>query len=519
MNRSGLLWRIGAAALSGVLTALATSLQPYWWAAWLAPIPLLTVAFRSSFGATWLWVAIATLLGLATRASYDVMFLGLAGEAFVALFSVAVVGLIVTLTRSMVLHRDNFLAIFFYAAAAAGLDAILGAASPQGTAGSLAYSQMNFLPVIQIAALAGTAGIVFTLALFAALVATAGHCQIEPPRHWAAYGVPSLILIAVLGYGLVRLMHGTDVKTFPVGLAVSDGASPPLRAPIDPGDRSWTEYAAALPGLANAGAKIVVWPEKIAPLGQPGIKRVRKLLGDAAHEAGVYLVAGVAVIGVDHLENRAWLFAPSGELIADYAKQHLVPGFEARFTPGDEDVVRQIDGVRFGVAICKDMDFAELGRAYSQLGVHAMLVPAYDFYRDAWWHTSMAVLRGVEGGFSVIRPARHGLLTVSDRYGRVVDHRASTDATVVSLETAAPLGSGEATLYTRFGYRFGWLCVAFATLAGLSLAIRPRQRGRPLKPEPIRADLTYLDDGQVTAYPRSYGKWRSGTTGTENFSS
>ena len=60
---------------------------------------------------------------------------------------------------------------------------------------------------------------------------------------------------------------------------------------------------------------------------------------------------------------------------------------------------------------------AQLGRAYSRLGVDAMLVPAYDFDRDAWSHASMAVLRGVEGGFSVVRAARDGLLTVSDRYG------------------------------------------------------------------------------------------------------
>jgi apolipoprotein N-acyltransferase len=54
MKLSDRLWRIGAAILSGALTALATSLEPYWWAAWLAPISLLIAAFQSSFGATWL---------------------------------------------------------------------------------------------------------------------------------------------------------------------------------------------------------------------------------------------------------------------------------------------------------------------------------------------------------------------------------------------------------------------------------------------------------------------------------
>ena len=71
--QSDIWWQIGAAILSGVLTALASSLEPYWWAAWLAPIPLLIAAFRSSYGATWLWVAIATLVGLAGRIGYDVI--------------------------------------------------------------------------------------------------------------------------------------------------------------------------------------------------------------------------------------------------------------------------------------------------------------------------------------------------------------------------------------------------------------------------------------------------------------
>jgi apolipoprotein N-acyltransferase len=38
MKLSDRLWRIGAAILSGALTALATSLEPHWWAAWLAPV-------------------------------------------------------------------------------------------------------------------------------------------------------------------------------------------------------------------------------------------------------------------------------------------------------------------------------------------------------------------------------------------------------------------------------------------------------------------------------------------------
>lgn len=475
---SNIVWRLGAAILSGLLMALATRLDPAWWAAWLAPIPLLLACFHSSLRVTWLWVAVASLIGLAGRFGYDLMFVGPAGEAIIALLLILFTGSIVSLTRVMVLRRHPLQAIFFYPAAMAGLGTILAAVSPHGTAGSLAYSQMTFLPAIQIATLAGIAGIHFTLALFAALVAVAWYCRAEAQRRWLVYGVPSLVIVAVLGYGVIRLGQGEGTRTLPVGLAVADDASPTPGAAIDPDDKSWKDYATTIPGLAEAGAKIVVWPEKIAPLDAPGVERTRKLLSDAARAAGVYLLAGVTIAGTDHLENHAWLFAPSGGLIADYAKQHLVPGFESRFKPGADDIVVSILGTRLGIAICKDMDFAQLGRAYSRIGVSAMLVPGYDFDVDGWSHASLAVLRGVEGGFGIVRPARHGLLIVTDRYGRVLARKASADARVVTLTTQLPLRPAEATVYARGGYAFGWLCLAFAIAAAINLA-----GGRTNRPE------------------------------------
>jgi hypothetical protein len=77
------------------------------------------------------------VLGFSGRVGCDLTFLGLVAEAVVALLSTAAVGLVVTPTRAMVLRRGYLVAIFVYAAAAAGLDTILGAVSPDGTAGSV----------------------------------------------------------------------------------------------------------------------------------------------------------------------------------------------------------------------------------------------------------------------------------------------------------------------------------------------------------------------------------------------
>ena len=53
----------------------------------------------------------------------------------------------------------------------AGIETLIAATSPHGSAGSLAYSQMDFLPAIQVAALGGAPAIVFVMCAFASAVA------------------------------------------------------------------------------------------------------------------------------------------------------------------------------------------------------------------------------------------------------------------------------------------------------------------------------------------------------------
>jgi apolipoprotein N-acyltransferase len=98
-----------------------------------------------------------------------------------------------------------------------------------------------------------------------------------------------------------------------------------------------------------------------------------------------------------------------------------------------------------------------------------MAVPAWDFVRDARLHSRMAVVRGVEDGFTMARAAQQGFLTFSDAYGRIRAETPSSHVPEALLVANVPLGPG-ATLYTRFGDWFGWLCVlALAGLAGSGL--------------------------------------------------
>jgi apolipoprotein N-acyltransferase len=245
----------------------------------------------------------------------------------------------------------------------------------------------------------------------------------------------------------------------------------------------WEGYEADIARAARAGQRIIVLPEKIAQLGAADSSGALARFAGIARAHDVMIVVGVDAIVGDHHFNRAYIFRPDAETLA-YDKRHMIPGLESGFAPGAGSLSVEQGATRFGVAICKDMDFPALGRDYP--GVRVMLVPAWDFGVDGWLHSRMAMLRGVENGYTIVRSARNGLLTVSDRYGRVIAQHASGDPGI--LTSYAPLGAPGPTLYERIGDSFGWLmCALAALLIALTLASR-RAAGMPAEETPANAD-------------------------------
>jgi apolipoprotein N-acyltransferase len=203
-----------------------------------------------------------------------------------------------------------------------------------------------------------------------------------------------------------------------------------------------------------------VLPEKLALLDSEGAGRAAQDVAMTARATGAVVIAGAEVRERGTYYNRALLAAPDGRVVW-YDKQRLVPGWEARITPGDAPVFVDIAGTRLGIAICKDMHVPEIGRQYAG-GATIMVVPAYDFGRDAWMGARMTALRAVENGYAVARSARNGFVSAYDRTGRILVERPVTDDMTVAT---APLSThGAATFYGRNGDVFGWGCVCLAVL-------------------------------------------------------
>jgi apolipoprotein N-acyltransferase len=116
-----------------------------------------------------------------------------------------------------------------------------------------------------------------------------------------------------------------------------------------------------------------------------------------------------------------------------------------------------------------------------------LLVPAWDFVVDDELHLRMATLRGIEGGFTVVRAAQQGLLTVTDSRGEVLARAGRGSEPDAELVTVAPWGAGP-TPYARHGDLFAWACAVAA--AALLSAAALRRRREVTVPQKIVIDKT-----------------------------
>jgi apolipoprotein N-acyltransferase len=453
-----------AAAASGLAYFLASGVGGIGLLAWVAPVPLLAVVFASGGRLRVAPLAIAALAaGFLGGLSWVVLYRGilpavpLTGFALLLGVSLAVAAV---LTARVAARLGPGAAVAAFPALWVSFEFATARWSPHGTAGSLAYTQVDLLPLVQLAAWTGLSGITFVVTLVGASVAAAVGCR---PRRWRLALVSAAVLVASFALGAARLATAPAAPTVAVGLASIDAgmrhSDSTRREDVLPVVSGYVESARA---LAARGAEAVVMPEKMVGVTPAYEADVDALLTSAAAEQELLVVAGLNVMAPGGKRNLAVVYSRSGR-VREYDKRHLVPGLEIGYRVGEAPVTYRAPGGMTGVAICKDLDFPSVGRDYSQAGAGLLFVPAWDFTRDARMHGRMAVMRGVEGGFSVARAAADGLLTGSDFFGRIVDERGSGEAARSLLIVRLPIGRGR-TFYGEHGDWFAWVCVAAAGL-------------------------------------------------------
>ncbi|HET6555342.1 MAG TPA: nitrilase-related carbon-nitrogen hydrolase [Dyella sp.] len=445
-----------ATALSALGWWFGSGLQPQWWLTWLAPLPVLWLASRARA----LWVALAALLAYAIGGlnqwlyMHQVIRLPLSVIVCATVLPGVALALCALLFRGLLLRGRVLAAVLVVPSAWVTVEYIGSLLSPHGTFGNISYTQMDNLPIVQVAAIAGIWGIGFLLWLLPTAIAALLATQATKRERILVAIITVLPIAAAVAYGTWRLQVPGETSVR-IGLV---SLEKPIRPALEDADGQALQarYVKTVEHLAGAGAKVVLMPETSFSSQSATVPAFAAL----AAQHGVTLGIGIDARSDPQAErNTLAVYRPGEAAPITYSKHHLIPGLERQYTPGNHYTL--LDGApRVGLAVCKDMDFHDIGQAYAARRVQLLLVPAWDFGVDGWLHSRMAIMRGVESGFAIARVARSGRLTLSDDRGRVVAESSSEDHDETLVGDLFLRDTS--TLYGRWGDWWAWLCLVGA---------------------------------------------------------
>jgi apolipoprotein N-acyltransferase len=453
-----------AALLSGVLLYLSLGLSDMWFLAGFALIPILWLAYANV--RIWQLILAAVSAWLAGQI-YAFQCYGSVSPLLIlsGLLPLTVLFPLALIFARLAQRRASALAtLFAFPACWTALEYLYGLIAPNGSYGSLAYSQMSAPLLIQSASLLGMYSITFLICLLANTLAMALYASL----------LSSLLLALGIGICALDMVFGFVRLSRPQATAVTVSAfvdeSAMLTAyrndTFDSAVDVSAAYASAIRQAAAQGAQFAVTPEGGIVTRQEWRAAILAPLSAVAQQTGVQIIAGVYE-RVPPADLALALQADSAP--RSYAKRHLVPFLETELTPGRTSGWL---GAGRAMEICKDMDYPRTILSDAKFGIRLMGVPAGDFGKDGWLHARMAIMRGVENGFAIVRAANEGLLTVSDAEGRLIAQKTAASSGMTALVAAVSLGPGP-TLYTRIGDAFAW-CVTLLFLGiTVSCWLRP----------------------------------------------
>jgi apolipoprotein N-acyltransferase len=449
------------ALLGGVLFFFSVELNTVWPLMWIAPVPLLWLAYGPA--RTWhVFAASFAAYAIGQFNLFEAYWLMAPVFSIVIAITAAIYAATMLFARAAQRHLPATAAVLAFPLLWTSVEYINARISAYGSFGAFAYSQVPAPVFIQSASLTGLWSVTFLICA----VASALALLLSEGRRATAPAIAAAVLfVANLAFGLARL---AAPSTAPVLVAAIGNGETSLPSTEAAARRVSQDYVKAVTALAAHEIHTVVLPEEIAEL-KPEWRNAIDGFISTAEATGSRIVVGYREVA-ETPRNVAFTFSRDGT--ARYTKRHLIPGLEP-LSPG---LSSGLLGAGRAVAICKDMDFEDTIRRDAQLGIHILFVPAWDFGRDGEAHANIAIMRGVENGFAMVRAARNGLLTITDAQGRVTARATAASSEMTTIVGSVPEGPGP-TLYTRIGDVFAWACAAGAL--ALAAWIFSRSRWRP----------------------------------------
>lgn len=318
------------------------------------------------------------------------------------------------------------------------------------TGGGLGYSQTGFLPVLQLASVAGVYGITFIIVLFNEAVAEA-----ITERKARSLVVAVLVLASVVLFGYYKISSFRETGR-PVSVAVIQ-ANTSQDAKLDYREAFEIVNTNVLMSrkARSSNPDIIIWPETAVTtyLFESGTIR-SQITNMIAGSRSFYLI-GTPFREKGKIYNSMAAFSREGRVIGRYDKQRLVPFgeylplrpffysllrgnhlFEEDYNSNPYPKIIDLGIVKAGAVICFESTFPYLVRDKVKRGAQFILVAT----NDAWFfdssapyqHIQAAQMRAVENNMYVVQAANTGVSAIIDPVGRIVKRSNTGQSCVLS---------------------------------------------------------------------------------------
>lgn len=387
--------------------------------------------------------------------------------------------------RIMTRRVQGFLSTLIFPAAVTVLQFVSSFRPDTGTYGSLAYTQYGILPLMQLSAITGIWGIVFLVSWFASTINYCWENGFAIKRIKKVATIYLCVLVAVFFYGGARLLFIKPAEktvrvaaiTTPSDFRAVTGWIASGKAPLNLQESLALLESQAIKA-AQSGAKIIAWQEYGFLITTADIDVFIKHAQKIAAAKKAYVLIGVDIMDIkrkEKNENAVILIDPAGDITWKYLKSYLVPGGEEPYHKRGDRKIPVLDTPYGKIAsvICFDFDHPRYIRSAGR-GIGLFLVPALDGKGLTPLHSRMAVFRGIENGFSLVKPTGEGLSIAADYCGRVIAEQNYATSKERVMLAEVPVKS-VFTIYSVIGDLFAWLCTIGLIILIMVAVIR---RGR-----------------------------------------
>lgn len=306
------------------------------------------------------------------------------------------------------------------------------------TGGGLAYSQADFLPVIQMARYTGVYGVSFLIVLVNESLVEAWF-----EKKWKHALVSILLLVSAVAFGYHRIGSfretGTPIKVAVIQPNISQDVKLDFGLAYDIVSVHESMSRASLPDKPQ----VIIWPETAVTTYLFETNTIRNGILKLVRDSRVVYMIGTPFRERDRIYNSVVAFSPKGEVMGRYDKQRLVPFgeylplrplfnrllgdnplFAEDYNGNPHPVLIDTGIAKVGVVVCFESTFPYIVRDKVKKGAQFILVTT----NDAWFFDSAAVyqhlqaarMRAVENNIYVVQAANTGISAIIDPVGRII---------------------------------------------------------------------------------------------------